>query len=907
MDSPPESRETKRALRFLLELGRGGMGVVYLALAQGPAGFQKLKVVKRLRADLAADERALEMFLDEARLAARLQHPNIVQTNEVGFDGKHYYLEMEYLEGQSYDALIRLAKRKSGVPLEVSCWILTEVLAGLEHAHELVDLGGKRLDIVHRDVSPHNVMVTYDGTVKLLDFGIAKAADSQSETQTGAVKGKITYMAPEQATRKPTDRRADLFAVGVMLWQALTGERMWGEANDFEIFVKLGAGEPIPSARTVNPGAPAELDAIATRALCFDREARFASAAEMRAAIEHWLDGREKANGRAAAALMEEVFSEQRKAVRAEIEAQIKQPQMGMSAVDVPVLGESPAPQSGTGTGNAEVGKTGVTQVATTIRQRTEIRGLRTIAIGAIAVALIASGAAVLSSRARRMAGNAANAAASGDAAVARPPGWCTTNVACTKKNAGKASVCNPASGACVALEEAGCKISAEPGDVENDTTIWIGSMFPLTGQFADNGGIQYMRAVELGRRDFAQIARGIPRPSGSRPLAVLSCDDADGGEAAARHLVAVGVPAVIGFGSGQEVIELAPKVFLPAHVLMVPTFNSSPLITKILQPLGEPRLIFRTCASSVQQLVPLALLLSQELEPRLRASGMRPDEDVRVAFVRPKTTRGLGVEDAVFSAMRFNGKGGLENGPNFRGVPIPDPASSPSAKDYADAVAGVVELRPHVVIYVGQGELTHTFLEPIEARWPSAERHRPYYLSLDSFGGDVDLLRWLGKKPELRRRFFQASPPSNSPANVRFTSRYNDTFSDKVTADLSPAAPYDALYLLAFSLAAADDLSAGGPGLARAIARLLPPGTDIEVGPSQILDALAALQKGGNVDLSGAGGPLDFDLTTGESFVNYTIECVGAGGPASAPTVVDSGLRFSGSTKKLTGTLKCP
>jgi tRNA A-37 threonylcarbamoyl transferase component Bud32 len=879
------------------------MGVVYLALAQGPAGFQKLKVIKRLRADLAADEKALEMFLDEARLAARLQHPNIVQTNEVGFDGKHYFLEMEYLEGQSYDALIRHAKKAGGVPLEVSCWILSEVLAGLQHAHELVDLGGKRLEIVHRDVSPHNVMVTYDGTVKLLDFGIAKAADSQSETQTGVVKGKVTYMAPEQATRKPVDRRADLFAVGVMLWQALTGQRLWGDANDFEIFIKLGQGDPIPSARSVNPDAPEELDAVATRALSFDREARFGSAAEMRAALDKWLAGREKANGRAAAALMEEIFSVQRKAVRAEIEAQIKQPMMGMTAADVPVLGEGQATRSGTGTGNAEVGQAGVTQVPTSVRQRTEIKGLRTIAIGAIAVALVASGAAVLSGRARRQGGNVA---VNADAAAVRPAGWCTTNKGCTEKNGGKASVCNQGSGACVVLEEAGCKILAEPGEVESEKTIWIGAMFPLTGPRA-NHGIEAMRAVDLGRRDFAQIAKGISRASGTQPLAVLSCDDADGGEASARHLVAAGVPAVIGFSLSQEVIDLANEIFLPAHVMMVPAHNASPLITKILQPKGEPRLIFRTSASSVQQIVPLALLVSQELEPSLRARGLADNDTIRIAFARPKTTIGLGFEDAIFGTLKFNKKSVLENGKAFRGIPIPDPTTNPVTQDYASAVDSVLEMRPHIVIYLGEDEVTGAFIEPIEARWPKGEPLRPFYLSPNSFGGNPKLLGWLAKQPDLRRRFFHAAVPASSPANVRFTGRYNETFPEKVTEDLSPAPPYDALYLVAYALAATDELSGGGPAVARSIARLVPPGTPIEIGPSQILDAFAVLQKGGNLDLTGAGSPLDFDLATGESLLNYTIECIGTGAPGGPAVVADTGLTFSASTKQLTGVRRCP
>ncbi len=322
---PPADRVTSRALRFLLELGRGGMGVVYLAVARGPAGFQKLKVVKRLRADLAADEQACAMFLDEARLAARLEHPNIVQTNEVGFDGKHYFLEMEYLDGQTYDRLVQRAAGRGGLDLGLAVWVLSQVLAGLEHAHALKDLEGRGLHVVHRDVSPHNVMLTYEGTVKLLDFGIAKARGATSaETQTGVVKGKVTYMAPEQATRRVVDRRADIYAVGVMLWQALTGTRFYGDANDFEIFMLLRKGDEAQRARAVNPGAPAPLEEIAARALSVDPAQRYASAADMQGALERWLTDNPGGGGRVLSARMNELFADHRAAVRAEIETQMR-------------------------------------------------------------------------------------------------------------------------------------------------------------------------------------------------------------------------------------------------------------------------------------------------------------------------------------------------------------------------------------------------------------------------------------------------------------------------------------------------------------------------------------------------------------------------------------------------------
>src|SRR5580704_9157256 len=203
VDDPDIVRGTPSTSRILLELGRGGMGVVYLAVDES---FGKLKVIKRLRPDLRFDGEAVRMFIDEARLCARMNHPNVVQTSRVDFDGAHPFMEMEWLEGQPYDAFLsRAAACGVEVPLEVSLGILADVLAGLHHAHELTDMEGRPLAVVHRDVSPHNVMVTFDGAVKVVDFGIAKAVTSRAETQAGVVKGKVTYMSPEQAARRPVD------------------------------------------------------------------------------------------------------------------------------------------------------------------------------------------------------------------------------------------------------------------------------------------------------------------------------------------------------------------------------------------------------------------------------------------------------------------------------------------------------------------------------------------------------------------------------------------------------------------------------------------------------------------------------------------------------------------------------
>ncbi len=201
-------------------LGTGGMADVFLTLAHGPQGVNKLSVVKRLR---DPENVALtEMFLDEARLAARLNHPNIVHTYEVGEARGEYFIAMEYLEGQPLNQLLKkLESRCEGLSEPFVAFIAIQALKGLHYAHEFCDFDGTPLGVVHRDVSPHNLFVTYGGEIKLLDFGIAKAAVNLTHTEDGVLKGKIRYMAPEQATGTDVDRRADIFAFGVVFWEML--------------------------------------------------------------------------------------------------------------------------------------------------------------------------------------------------------------------------------------------------------------------------------------------------------------------------------------------------------------------------------------------------------------------------------------------------------------------------------------------------------------------------------------------------------------------------------------------------------------------------------------------------------------------------------------------------------------
>jgi serine/threonine-protein kinase len=275
--------------QLIAELGHGGMAQVFLARATGPAGFNKLVVLKQIRPQFAEDPEFLSMFLDEARLAARLNHPNVVQTNEVGEDLGRYFISMEYLEGQPLNrVLTRLGAKGEGpdrLSVQQALLILVDTLAGLQHAHELCDFDGRALEVVHRDMSPHNVFITYAGQVKVVDFGIAKALSSSAETRTGVLKGKIGYMAPEQAMGERVDRRADIFSCGMLLWEMLTGRRMFKGVPDVAALQRIVTGE-LPTVRSVMPEVPERLEQITMKALARSREDRYASAAEMGADVE---------------------------------------------------------------------------------------------------------------------------------------------------------------------------------------------------------------------------------------------------------------------------------------------------------------------------------------------------------------------------------------------------------------------------------------------------------------------------------------------------------------------------------------------------------------------------------------------------------------------------------------------
>jgi serine/threonine-protein kinase len=299
--------------RFAL-LGRiafGGMAEIFLARESSATGASRHLVVKRILPHVADDEGFVTMFLDEARLAIRLQHPNICPIYEFGEAQGTWFIAMEWVNGVPLGKLIRKARASGGIPVPVTVRVMAQISEALHYAHRARDEQGELLGIVHRDVSPQNIMVSYSGTVKLLDFGVAKARSHSAKTAAGVVKGKLAYMAPEQCRGEEIDARADVFALGVCLFEALTGRPLYHRATEFET-LKAVMDDPVPSVRSFKPEVPADLDAIVQHALAKLPEDRWQSAGELQEALEQWLtDHREMMNAARTGQYLETLYGDE--------------------------------------------------------------------------------------------------------------------------------------------------------------------------------------------------------------------------------------------------------------------------------------------------------------------------------------------------------------------------------------------------------------------------------------------------------------------------------------------------------------------------------------------------------------------------------------------------------------------
>jgi serine/threonine protein kinase len=267
------------------EVASGGMATVYLGRLMGSGGFARTVAIKRLHPQFAKDPEFVAMFLDEARLAARIRHPNVVPTLDVVASRGEVFLVMEYVQGESLSRLAKaLRARGERVPLPILLRIMSDALQGLHAAHEARDERGVPLDLVHRDVTPQNILVGIDGVGRLLDFGIAKAAGRAQTTREGQIKGKLAYMAPEQLTNSGVTRQTDIYAAAVVLWEMLTGERLFSGGSELDLLAKL-LKRDIRRPGEIVAGVPAALDEVVMRGVASDLSARFATAREMCVAL----------------------------------------------------------------------------------------------------------------------------------------------------------------------------------------------------------------------------------------------------------------------------------------------------------------------------------------------------------------------------------------------------------------------------------------------------------------------------------------------------------------------------------------------------------------------------------------------------------------------------------------------
>ena len=303
------------------------MAEVFLAVMPGVEGFEKTVALKRIRSHLSAEPSFVNMFLFEAKLAAQLHHPNIVQIFDLGKISDSYYIAMEYMSGRDMSRVIPRAKQHGiAYPLEYAMLVSSSVLQGLAYAHEKTDAFGAPLNLVHRDVTPENIMVGWNGHVRILDFGIAKANSQDDPTKGGEIKGKLSYMSPEQAMGKTLDHRSDLFTLGVVLYEWITGYKLFTGENEMAVLKSIIDGRIYPPTY-FRDDVPAGVEDIVMKALTKDREARYGSAKDMLFDVQNWLQTRADftPTSEHLANFMRQIFSEEIEREKAALAAAAKE------------------------------------------------------------------------------------------------------------------------------------------------------------------------------------------------------------------------------------------------------------------------------------------------------------------------------------------------------------------------------------------------------------------------------------------------------------------------------------------------------------------------------------------------------------------------------------------------------
>jgi serine/threonine protein kinase len=315
--APGRKREPSRSWRddsfgpyqLIDRIAVGGMAEVFKAKRSGVEGFEKVVALKRILPHLSENKEFLDMFVDEAKMVAGLSHPHIVQIFDLGRIESSYYIAMEYVHGRDLRSIIKRARDKGlRMPLDVALRVTSQVCSALEYAHRKKDDQGRPMEIVHRDVSPQNILITFDGDVKLADFGIAKAATKASSTDRGALRGKLLYMSPEQAWGRPIDRRSDIFSLGVVLYELVTERKPFLAAGSEMTILETVRKCVITPSRDVNPRVPETLDRLVMKTLARDPEERFQDAGQLQRGVERFLRERPPVTARDLARFLELLF-----------------------------------------------------------------------------------------------------------------------------------------------------------------------------------------------------------------------------------------------------------------------------------------------------------------------------------------------------------------------------------------------------------------------------------------------------------------------------------------------------------------------------------------------------------------------------------------------------------------------
>jgi eukaryotic-like serine/threonine-protein kinase len=517
--------------RISRRIGVGGMAEVFLAMQRGFGGFEKLVVVKRIFEHLSEDDQFVSMFLEEARLAASLRHPNIVQIFDIDRDHAGYFIVMEYLPGEALaDLYDELRSRGEVMPVPIACRVSAAVAAGLHCAHTSTDALGRPQLIVHRDVTPSNIIVCYDGGTRLVDFGVAKARWRNARTQTGFIKGKMSYLAPEQVDEAPVDARTDVFQLGIVLHELITGQRLFRGESDMErMSAVIGQTIPRPSLR--NPAVPPALDDIVLRALERDPDRRTPSADALRRELEEFLRSiGEPVSDYDVAEWMQRVFAGrcearvqlERSCVKEVLENTGERIEIGESAVHSVPMSEAPSPA-------AALSSSATPTMATVLRRPARHAPVSprrwrraAIAAGAFAAAFAIAFAAARSLSAHGPVDDPARYAAA--APVAEPPASPTDDDARAEAEAKAGGDAAASRAAMATAEDAG-----EPGQAEDTfdvalATVPAEALIELDGEpvgtgylfrtFPRDGRARELRVSADGYRDAIATFTDAPPPS---------------------------------------------------------------------------------------------------------------------------------------------------------------------------------------------------------------------------------------------------------------------------------------------------------------------------------------------------------------------------------------------------------